>query len=246
MAWFHAARSAVKGPMGSIWFNGDGETWVASTNLDITVNALTGKTLGTRPEHGYCSHAEVSLAHDRIVLTHNHGSILKYYHGKFSTGGNTALAESSHSASTHNISLAPDACCVAIGIGGEIRLFNLSTGRYKVIGAGGHPRWSPDGTRIAYVGSENTKLMIVAEVSGRILNRLEMDDTIEGYAASSIDSRYLLVKTAYSPSWFCYAPYKLTAVRLHDLRRVDLMTSCEGAVIQSFGWVKGLRAATGF
>lgn len=119
-----------------------------------------------------------------------------------------------------------------LSIGGEVRIYELSTGSYKVIGAGIHPSWSPDGRWIAWKNLNTGGSRLDLKTGNKV-------EIMPGEAISygfqwSPDSQWLM------GCWKRLHMFGDTTIFVHriaDGENVNILDMVNGMTNLNFGWV---------
>ena len=130
------------------------------------------------------------------------------------------------------IGWSPDSQRVVLSIGGEVRIYELASRRYRAIGRGVNPSWSPDGSTIAWVGRNQHGVLFEIE-TGKESEILGRENVLFGMQWSP-DSRYLL---ACVRQLHLFGDTVLMVVRARDGAYTDVLELGLGWTNRDFGWV---------
>jgi len=227
-------------------FTSDGEHIVATSGDDLFVLSHRGTVLKSRKAMFDVGFADVSrdltnVAFARIewgtAVGGNRPGRMQYYYGPLDSNQVHLIAEGqefSQPPPAVLIGWSPGGHEIVISFAEEVRIVNLSTGKFRWLGRGLDPTWSPDGRWIAFRTAEGRARL--AQVDSGKVSSIMGDRKILFGLQWSPDSKYLLFSENHvSPP--C-ASTRLDVYRLLDGETDPILSPCFGLTNRHFGWVR--------
>lgn len=225
------------------WFVADGRAVLAS-RPDGAINLINekGEVLASRSGAPDIRYAAVSADRQRIAFTRGrmqfqeeppHIWHYEYFWGYMNSTVNYLVNVSEGRESSDVLSFSPDGRYLAIGIDGEVRIYDLEKSGYSVVGAGRDPTWSSSGEYLAFRTLEQDAMLYhfhsrrsTEFLSGRkLLGRLDW----------SPDSKYVLVSELYKS--LMYGTTRLVVARVSDEATGVVLNPIMGETNENFGWL---------
>lgn len=225
------------------WFVSDARTLlVRSRSGELSVVDEQGKVTLTRQGFPNIRYATISSDRQRLAFTKGwmpHCSSIpcvwhyEYFWAEMKSPVNHLLEVSEEHGSSDVLSFSPDGRYLAVGIGGEVRIYDLDKSTFSVIGAGMDPTWSPNGDNVAFRTLEGRAILHhfksghrVEFLRGRrILSRLDW----------SPDSKYILFSEPHKG--FLYGTTRLAVARVSDESTEVILEPAMGDTNYTFGWL---------